>query len=178
MAPSDLPCWIPPPEYGVSRVPCAGRFAAVVLPRPVGELLLKAAPSRGVIVDVAADVLVWLVPPGSLTTDAVPGASLLGPGDAVHVPPAEWRRWEPVRWVVPPRGDCLAEPAVLSSALRRLSGRVCVCCGVLPERPAVITGAAADGQCVSLTSCQLHADEVTEALEYAAEVAEAARVSA
>ncbi|WP_432747583.1 hypothetical protein H7827_26165 [Streptomyces sp. JH002] len=168
---ADLPSWIPSAGYGVSRVPCAGRFAAVVLPRPVGELLLKAVPARGVLTDVAADVLVWLVPPGSLTTDAVPGASLLGPGDAVHVPPADWRRWEPVRWVVPPRGDCLAEPGVLSSALRRLSERVCVCCWAFPERPAVITGAAADGQSVSLTVCQLHADEVTAALKYAAEVA-------
>ncbi|MFC9066560.1 hypothetical protein [Streptomyces harbinensis] len=171
---ADLPSWMPSPEYGVSRVPCGPYFGAVLVPRSVGELLLMAMPTRlvrGVIADTLLDALVWLVPPGSLWPGEVPGAELV---PAVHLPPAAWRSRRPVRWVVAPRGDCLTDPAALSAALlahaRADAGR-CAACGGVPDYPAVLTGTAADGRMVSVTSCQVHVDELTVALGYAAEVA-------
>ena len=82
--------------------------------------LAPAAPPRTgpVIADAGATALMWLVPCGS-GLGVSEGLILVPPADALdgHV---ERRPW----WVVPPRGDCLTDPALLRDAVRARAGNL------------------------------------------------------
>jgi hypothetical protein len=71
-----------------------------------------------VIADAGATALMWLVPCGS-GLGVSEGLILVPPADALdgHV---ERRPW----WVVPPRGDCLTDPALLRDAVRARAGNL------------------------------------------------------
>ncbi|GAB2900101.1 hypothetical protein [Streptomyces mayteni] len=118
------PNWIPPNGHGVRQLPAGRWFDAV----EVGSLaavpaLGRLGPRSGpVIEDQTRDVVRWLIPPRAGTGWNLPLARVLGHGDTVAMPPAEWT-WglrlgaPPVRWLYPPTGTCLTSPRMLLEAL-------------------------------------------------------------
>lgn len=116
------PDWLP--TRGAELVPCGRWWDAVQLPtftavRLIGQLADASGP---VVQDQQRDTVTWLLPAGTPRTDYGPEVTVLDLGHAIRIPPAAWRGGPydgapAVRWLIPPAGDCLTDPAVLYGAL-------------------------------------------------------------
>lgn len=124
-----LPEWIPHATDGPRRLPAGRWWDAVSVDEAAGGYLIARLDWYGpVIEDQASERATWFVPVGSATGWEIPGVTVLGAGRTVVVPPAEWtlRRWPggtALRWLIPPGGDCLADPTRLYAALAALCVR-------------------------------------------------------
>ena len=120
----SFPEWIPPDGHDVRRLPAGRWFDAVEVDGLTAvHVLGRLGPRSGPAVeDQARDVVRWLVPPRAATHWNLPGARILGQGDTVVIPPADWT-WNPrlgappVRWLYSPTSTCLTCPRTLHQAL-------------------------------------------------------------
>ncbi|MFD5320792.1 hypothetical protein [Streptomyces sp. NPDC127098] len=115
---SPLPVWIPPASAGVRDVPAGRWWDVAEAPSSVvwGAMARLAWRCGPVVEDQGAGVARWFVAPGAAEAWALGAVRILGHGHYVGVPPADWTR-EPVRWLLPPRGDCLTDAGALRDAL-------------------------------------------------------------
>ncbi|WP_326597092.1 hypothetical protein [Streptomyces sp. NBC_01803] len=113
-----LPDWLPvggPAVY----VQCGLWFDAVVVASYEGVRVVDGLRERsGAAVDDRARArLVWLVEPGSTATWATMAGVTVQRTGALLVPPAHTPVGAPLRWWVPPAGDCLTHPDLLHETL-------------------------------------------------------------
>ena len=124
----SAPDWVPTASTGARTVP-AGRWWDIVevdASTAICVLSEMTGQCGPVFEDQGEQVARWLLQPGAAASWNLPEVNVLGHGNYITVPPAEWRRnpsegGPPIRWLVPPLGRRLTDPTALHLALTRVA---------------------------------------------------------
>ncbi|WP_326599865.1 hypothetical protein [Streptomyces sp. NBC_01803] len=123
-----FPAWIPSGHLAQPR-PCGLAWDAVITTyidgiRALGHLGLA---SRACMQDPEADLVAWLVKPGSAEGWDLPGVRVLGRGEHIDVPPAEPLDTATLQWAIEP------DPEDYWTCPRQLHRAVATVAGVKPD---------------------------------------------
>jgi hypothetical protein len=117
---APLPDWMPPCGTSMKILPCARWWDAVRVPVHLGVHAVERLGERSgpVIASRKDHVLYWLIPTGAAAAWKLPSVRVWGAACYLTVPSAMGGdAVGDLRWLVPPQGDCLTDPATLHAAL-------------------------------------------------------------